>query len=76
LGSATFQFTKFSTLDNSGFHFYNNGSSTLNSLVVQDSELYNGTNDLSGGSSTRVALLNDLFQRSSLCANDQIMRLI
>ncbi len=68
-GSGTFEFTRFSTMENGGYHFYDDGSSLFNHLVVQNSELYAGTNDFSGGSSGRVALLNDLFERSAVYAS-------
>jgi len=69
-GSGTFQFTRFSILANGGYQFYDDGNSVFNHLVVQNSELYGGTNDFSGGTSSSVALLNNLFQRSSIYASN------
>ena len=69
--NGTFQFSKFSVPAGDGYHLYDNGSSIFGSLVLQDCELYGGMNDFSGGSSTAsAALLNNLFQRSSIYASN------
>jgi len=68
--NGTFQFSKFSVPENGGYHFYDDGVSIFTNLLVQDCELYDGTNDFSGGLSGKATLQNNLFQRSSIYASN------
>ena len=71
--NGTFQFSKFTAPAFGGWHFNHNGSTAYNSLTLQNSEVYGGTNNFSGATNLSTAnLQNNLFYRSSIFASNAV----
>jgi hypothetical protein len=61
-------FSKFACLAGGGFFFNDSGTNAYSSLLIQDCELWNGTNDFNGNTNTAITLQNNLFYRSDVYA--------
>jgi hypothetical protein len=61
-------FSKFAGPAGTGYLFYDNGTNSYGSLLVQNCELWSGPVDFSGYSNTVTTLQNNLFWRSAFSA--------
>jgi hypothetical protein len=68
--NGTFRFSKFAAPAGGGYHLNNVGNQSFTNLLVQDCELYGGTNYLAATNSAAITLRNSLFWRSAIYASN------